>query len=58
MNRLTVDQLVNVLLSIDKAHTAPHRAMECGLDQVYEPNHPLSLLRVSVASITTSLPDV
>ncbi len=38
-------QLVNVLLAIDKVHTVPQRAMDCGLgfgglNQVYEPNCP------------------
>ncbi len=38
-----MDQLVNVLLFINKAHTVPQRAMDCGpgfggLNQVYAPN--------------------
>ncbi len=58
-----MDQLVNVLFSIDKAHTVPQRTMDCGpglggLNQVTSPTDPLSLLRVSVASVTISLPDV
>ncbi len=32
---LTMDQLVNVLLVIDKAHTAFHRALDCGFNTVY-----------------------
>ncbi len=48
-------------LVIDKAHTVPQRAMDCGpglggLNQVYGPTVPLPLLRM--ASITTSLLDV
>ncbi len=44
--------LVNILLAIGKAHTVPHRALDCrpglgGLNQVYGPNRP----RI------TSLPD-
>ncbi len=43
MNRLTLDILVNALLAIDKAHTAPQRALDCGpglgeLNQVYGHN--------------------
>ncbi len=35
-----MDQLVNVLLAIDKVHTVPQRALDCepglgGLNQVY-----------------------
>ncbi len=38
-------QFSNVLLAIDKAHTAPQRALDCipglgELNQVYGPNHP------------------
>ncbi len=49
-----MDQSVDVLLVIDKAYTVPQRALDCrpgigGLNP---------LLRVSVASITTSLPGV
>ncbi len=29
-NRLTMDQLMNVLLTIDKVHTAPQKALDCG----------------------------
>ncbi len=40
-----MDQLVNVPSANDKAHTVPHRALDCrlglgGLNQVYGPNHP------------------
>ncbi len=40
-----MDQLVNVLLAIDKSHTAPHNALDCELalgelNQVYGPNCP------------------
>ncbi len=40
-----MDQIINVLLAIDKAHTALQRALDgrpClgGLNQVYGPNHP------------------
>ncbi len=40
-NRLKIDQLVNVQLTFNKAHTIPQRAMNCrpsfigGLNQVY-----------------------
>ncbi len=55
-------QFSNVLLAIDKAHTVPKRTLDCrlglgGLNQVYRPNCP-TLFRVSVASISTSLPDI
>ncbi len=38
-----MDQLINVLLAIDKAHTVPQRALDCepgfgGLNQVHGPN--------------------
>ncbi len=38
-------QLVNVLLSFDKEHRVPHRALDCGpgfsgLNQVYGANRP------------------
>ncbi len=47
-NRLTVDQLVNVILAIDKVHTVPQRTLECrpglgGLNQVMGPTIPLAL---------------
>ncbi len=40
-----MDQLVNVLLAIDKAHTVPWKALYCrpdlgGLNQVNGPNRP------------------
>ncbi len=40
-----MDQLVNILLAIDKAHAAQQRALDCKsglgiLNQVYGPNHP------------------
>ncbi len=44
-NWLTTDQLVNVIIAIDKVHTAPQTAL-CyrpglgGLNQVYELNRP------------------
>ncbi len=39
-----MDQFRRVLLAIDKVHTVPQRALDCGLDlgrlnQVYGPNH-------------------
>ncbi len=36
-----MELLVNVLLAIDKAHTAPQRALDCrpGLDQYYNTFH-------------------
>ncbi len=42
---LTMGHFNNVLLAIDKAHTEPHRALDCrpdlgGLNQVYGPNCP------------------
>ncbi len=45
INRLLMGQLVNVILAIDKAHTASQRAMNYGLglggiNQVYGPNCP------------------
>ncbi len=41
---LLMHQLVNVLLTIDKAHTAPQKVLNVrpgfgGLNQVYVPNH-------------------
>ncbi len=49
-----MDQLVCVLLAIDKVHTAPQRALDCGpslggLNHFMGPTIPLYLLRVSVA---------
>ncbi len=40
-----MELLVNVLLAIDKAHTAPQRVLHCrlslgGLIQIYGPNLP------------------
>ncbi len=32
INRLTMDQLVELLLVTDKAHTAPQRVLDCGPD--------------------------
>ncbi len=42
-----MDQLMNVVLTIDKVNTAPQRALDCrpglgGLNQVYGPNHQTS----------------
>ncbi len=42
---LTMDQLVHVILAIDKVRTASQRALDCGpglggLNHVYGPNHP------------------
>ncbi len=42
-----MDQLVNVLLAIDKVYKASYRALDCrpdlgGLNQVYGPNCPTS----------------
>ncbi len=42
-----MDQLVNILLAIDKANTVPYSVLDCepglgGLKQVYEPVHPTS----------------
>ncbi len=41
-----MDQLVNVILTIDNVHTAPQTALKCRpglgrLNQVYGPNHPI-----------------
>ncbi len=41
-----MDQLVNILLAIDKAYTTPHRSLDYGpglggLHQVDGPNHPI-----------------
>ncbi len=45
VNRPTMGQLLNVLLAIERAHTVPQRALDCGpgfgeLNQVYWPNRP------------------
>ncbi len=45
MNSPTMNQLVNVLLAVDKANRSPQRALGCGqdlggLNLVYEPDHP------------------
>ncbi len=58
-----MDQSVNIPLAIDKAHTVPQRALTCrpglgGLNKFLGPTVSFPLLRVYVASITTSLPDV
>ncbi len=39
-----MDQLMHVILTIDKVHTTTQRALDCelglgGLNQVYGPNH-------------------
>ncbi len=57
-----MDQLVNVLLAIDKVHTEPQKALDCGqglgrLTRFIGPTIPFPLLRVSIAYITT-LPNV
>ncbi len=44
-NRPSMDQPMNVILTIDKVYTAIQRALYCrpglgGLSQVYGPNHP------------------
>ncbi len=57
-----MDELVNVLLAIDKVITVPQRALNCRpglgeLSQVYMPNCPTLSAQGSVA-IITSLPDV
>ncbi len=61
-NRITMYQLMNVLLSIDKGHTVPQRVLDHrpglgGLNQVMGPTVPLPLLSGFVAYILTSLPD-
>ncbi len=53
---LTMDQLINVILTIDKVHTTPQRALDCrpglcGLNQVMNPTVSLPLLRVYVEYI-------
>ncbi len=63
INMLTMVQFSKVLLGIDKVHTVPQRVLDCrpglgGLNQVMGPTVPLSLFRVSMANISTSLPDV
>ncbi len=40
-----MDQLMNVIITIDKVHTTAQRVLDCrpglgGLTQVYGPNHP------------------
>ncbi len=54
-----MDQLVHVILPIDKVHIAPQRVLDCGpgldgLNQVMGPTVPYSLLRVSVAILYPS----
>ncbi len=46
-----MDQLVNVLWAIDKAHTVQQRVLGyrpgmCGLNKVYGPNHPTRLMLI------------
>ncbi len=41
-----MDHQVNVILTIDKVHTTPHRVVDCGqglggLNQVRGTNHPI-----------------
>ncbi len=48
-----MDQLMNVILTIVKVHTAPHRALDCvpglgGLNQVYGPNDRLFTCSIKV----------
>ncbi len=54
-------QFSKVLLAIDNANIVPQRALDCGLglgglNMVMGPTVPLPLFRVSVASISISLP--
>ncbi len=55
-------QFSKVLLAIDKVNTVSQMALDCRsvlgwLDQFSGPNHS-TLFRLSVANISTSLPDV
>ncbi len=56
-------QFSKVRLAIAKVQTVRQRDLDCrpslgGLNQVYGPNRPTPSVWVSVASISTSLPDV
>ncbi len=59
-----MDKFSKVLLTIDNAHTAPQRALDCRLrlvnltDLWAQPSHSLCLEYLHVPSISTSLPDV
>ncbi len=54
-----MDQLVNIILAIDKVYTTTQSAHAyVGETRFVGPSIPLPLLRGSVAFITTSLPDV
>ncbi len=49
-NQLTMDQPMNVILTIDNVHTSPQNVLDCipylcGLNQVYGPNHPTPSVR-------------
>ncbi len=50
-------QFSNVQLVIDKGHTVPLRVLDWRPSWFMVPSIPLPLLWVSVASISTSLPD-
>ncbi len=48
---------MDVILTIDKVHTVPQRALDCGpslgeLNQVYGPNHPIPLQVIAILSMT------